>query len=158
MDISLVKAGLEDAKTIYDMQLKAFLPLFEKYQDFDTSPANEPIEKTLGRIRQDYTDYYIIVNKGISVGGIRVLKKSDNHYKVGPVFILPQYQRQGIAQEAFRLIESLYTNAGTWELETILQEFGNCYLYEKIGYKKTGKSEIVNNKMTLIFYEKHINE
>ena len=30
-----------------------------------------------------------------------------------------------------------------WELDTILQETGNCYLYEKMGYYQTGKTEKV---------------
>ena len=41
-----------------------------------------------------------------------------------------------------------------WELDTILQEKGNCYLYEKMGYKATVKTEKINDKMTLVFYEK----
>ncbi|AHF06030.1 GNAT family acetyltransferase [Desulfitobacterium metallireducens DSM 15288] len=48
----------------------------------------------------------------------------------------------------------MYWNAKTWELDTILQERRNCYLYEKLGYKKTEKTEVINDKMTLVFYEK----
>lgn len=39
-------------------------------------------------------------------------------------------------------------------LDTILQEKGNCYLYEKMGYRKTGKTEKINDRLTLVFYEK----
>jgi hypothetical protein len=39
-------------------------------------------------------------------------------------------------------------------LDTILQEAGNCYLYEKLGYKKTGKTEKINDKMDIVYYEK----
>ena len=35
-----------------------------------------------------------------------------------------------------------------------LQEQKNCYLYEKLGYRKTGKTQIINEKLTLVFYEK----
>lgn len=40
------------------------------------------------------------------------------------------------------------------DLNTILQEKGNCYLYKKLGYHQTGKTEQVNEKMTIVFYEK----
>ena len=40
------------------------------------------------------------------------------------------------------------------DLETILQEKGNCYLYEKLGYHQTGKTEQINERMTIVFYEK----
>ena len=45
-----------------------------------------------------------------------------------------------------------------WELETIFEEKGNCYLYEKMGYKLTGETKIVNDKLTLVHYEKSSNK
>ena len=66
----------------------------------------------------------------------------------------PQYQGQGIAQQALLKIEKIHKGVERWFLDTILQESGNCHLYEKIGYKRTGKTEEINEKMTLVFYEK----
>lgn len=155
MEISLIKSGLDDAETIHVMQKKSFMPLFEKYQDFETSPANEPLEKVVNRINQSFTDYYIIKLEDTAIGGIRIVKKDIGVYRVSPIFILPEYQGKGIAQKVFEIVEQIYTDARTWELDTILQEQGNCYLYEKLGYKKTGKTEVINDKMTLVYYEKH---
>ena len=73
---------------------------------------------------------------------------------MSPIFVLPEYQGRGIAQAVFQLIEKRYYDARIWELDTVLQEAGNCYLYEKLGYKKTGKRQIVNSRMTLVSYEK----
>ncbi|MGK0465968.1 MAG: hypothetical protein ACJAX4_001251 [Clostridium sp.] len=36
------------------------MPLLEKYQDYETSTVNEPIEKIINKINQQFTDYYII--------------------------------------------------------------------------------------------------
>ena len=47
---------------------------------------------------------------------------------------------------ANQIIEELYYDAKAWELDTILQEPRNCYLYEKLGYVKTGQTKIINNK------------
>jgi ribosomal protein S18 acetylase RimI-like enzyme len=52
--------------------------------------------------------------------------------------VLPQYQRLGIAQKAIRMVEALH-GSSNWELSTILQEKVNCRLYEKMGYRQTGK-------------------
>ena len=41
-----------------------------------------------------------------------------------------------------------------WCLDTILQEKGNLYLYEKMGYHQTGKVEHINDQMDIVFYEK----
>lgn len=70
------------------------------------------------------------------------------------MFILPIYQGKGIAQKAIFLIEEMFPQATSWELATILEEEGNCYLYEKIGYNQTGDSKKINDKTTLIFYKK----
>ena len=49
---------------------------------------------------------------------------------------------------------SLKDTKEIWELSTILEEKGNCYLYEKLGYHPTGKTQVINDRLTLIFYEK----
>jgi GNAT superfamily N-acetyltransferase len=157
MGISLWKSDVSDAEVLHEMQIKAFKPLLEKYQDYETSPANESLEQIISRINQSYTDYYIIKNSDIAVGGVRIVKKDNQTYRVSPIFILPEYQGKGIAQKVFEIIEQKYNDAILWELDTILQERGNCYLYEKLGYKrKVGEARELNDKLTLVFYEKHI--
>jgi hypothetical protein len=59
MKITLVKASVENAEEIHQMQLKSFKPLLEKYHDYDLSPGNEKIEKTIARINEKITDYYM---------------------------------------------------------------------------------------------------
>lgn len=66
---------------------------------------------------------------------------------------MPKYRNQGIAQKAIIAVEELH-GSSNWELDTILQEKGNCYLYEKMGYHQTEKTKIVSDKMTLVFYKK----
>lgn len=156
MEISLSKSNLNEASTIHVMQMKAFKPLLDKYQDFETSPANETVERIRTRMNQSFTDYYIIKSSGFAVGAIRIVRKVNRTYRVSPIFILPEYQGKGIAQKVFTIIEHIYDDAKIWELDTILQEQGNCYLYEKLGYKRTGKIEVINEKMTIVFYEKHL--
>lgn len=50
----------------------------------------------------------------------------------------------------------MYNDARYWELDTILQEQGNCYLYEKLGYRRTGEIKQINDEMTIVSYEKHL--
>ena len=157
-NINLLKATPEDANELFQMQIMAFKPLLEKYQDFDLNPGNEKIERTIARLNEKITDYYIIKLNGLngkSVGGIRIRKYEEGKLCcVGPLFILPEYQNKGIAQKTFEIIEKIYKPENGWILDTILQEEGNCHLYEKIGYKKTGKIEKINEKMDIVYYEK----
>ena len=55
--------------------------------------------------------------------------------------------------QAIRLAENLH-GEHNWELETILQEKGNCRLYEKVGYKRTGRVDKINEYMDLVYYKK----
>lgn len=155
MEVKLLRANIEDTKVLHAMQITAFKELLEKYQDFDTSPANESVERVEARLKQDFTFYYFICIGQQKVGAIRIVDKKEagSNKRISPLFILPEFQGKGIAQEAIRLCEELHGN-GNWELDTILQEPKNCHLYEKMGYRQTGKTEVINERLTLVFYEK----
>jgi hypothetical protein len=79
MDISLHKSGNSEASAIHEMQIKAFMPLLDKYRDFETSPANESVERIIARMNQPFSDYYIIKDSNIAVGAIRILRKDGSH-------------------------------------------------------------------------------
>ena len=66
---------------------------------------------------------------------------------------MKEFRSKGYAQKAIIAVEKLH-GADNWCLDTILQEAGNCYLYEKMGYHQTGKTEVINDRMTMVFYEK----
>lgn len=155
MKIELLRAGVDDAKELHAMQVESFQELFEKYQDYDTSPANESVEKIEARLKQNFTYYYFICIGMQKAGAIRIVDKKEDgkNKRISPIFVLPEFQGQGIAQEAIRLCEEIHGNED-WELDTILQEPKNCHLYEKMGYRQTGKTEVINERLTLVFYEK----
>ncbi|MBQ9135594.1 MAG: GNAT family N-acetyltransferase [Lachnospiraceae bacterium] len=154
MNIQLIRATVEDAGQLWEMQVKSFQKLLDKYQDYETSPANEPIDKMIWRLNQEVTYYYFICMDNVKVGAIRVIDyHTDRNKRISPLYVLPEYQNRGIAQKAMMICEEIHGFA-KWELDTILQEEGNCYLYEKMGYRKTGKTKKINDKLTLVFYEK----
>lgn len=158
MEVTLLRANVGDAKELHAMQVEAFKELLEKYQDFDTSPANENMDKVEVRLKQDFTYYYFICIGQQKVGAIRIIDEKENrkNKRISPIFILPEFQGKGIAQKAIRLCEEMHGD-GNWELDTILQEPKNCHLYEKMGYRQTGKTRDINDRLTLIFYEKRRN-
>lgn len=155
MEVKLVRIGIDEAENLWKMQVKAFQDLYEKYQDTETSPAAEKIDKIIMRLNQSFTYYYYIEADNITVGAIRVIDKHEDgkSKRISPVFVLQEYRNKGLAQKAIQLAEELH-GCSDWELDTILQEKGNCCLYEKMGYYQTGKTEKINDKMTLVFYKK----
>lgn len=153
--MKLVKINIDEAEKLWEMQVKAFQGLYEKYQDTGTSPATEKVDKILMRLKQPFTYYYFIKVDSNNVGAIRIIDKQEvgKAKRISPIFIMPEFRNKGFAQKAIQLAEKIHGNSD-WELDTILQEKGNCYLYEKMGYHQTGKTEIINEKLTLVFYKK----
>lgn len=57
MEVKLKRIDIEEAEKLWKMQVEAFQDLYEKYQDTETSPAKENIEKILMRLNQPFTYY-----------------------------------------------------------------------------------------------------
>ena len=154
MSVTLRQAQRDEVQKIWEMQIEAFRELLEKYQDYDLSPGAEPVDKVIARFEQPWTKYFFIVAEGTDVGVIRVVDKNDGSRKrISPLWIMKEYRGKGYAQDAILAVEELY-GADYWCLDTILQEKGNCHLYEKMGYHQTGRVEHINDRMDIVFYEK----
>lgn len=155
--VKLEEVRADEIPQLYDMQIQSFMPLYEKYHD-ELSPVNEPIEKVRAKALSESRKYYFIVKDGARVGAINVGRKSSDEeescFYISPIFILPKYQNQGIGYVAIQKAFSLYPDIKVWKLDTILEEPGNCHLYEKCGFVRVGEEHIINENMTLIDYEK----
>ncbi len=152
--IELIQAKKEDMETIWKMQLEAFAGLLEKYNDYDMSPGAEKFDMVMARFEQPWTTYYFIVANSERVGVIRIIDKKDGSKKrISPIWIMPEFRNKGYAQQAILAAERIY-GGKNWCLDTILQEKGNCHLYEKLGYHQTGKIEHISEIMDIVFYEK----
>ena len=152
--VQLLSAAENDAEMIQGMQQTAFAGLLEKYQDYDMSPATESLEKIKWKITHPGSFYYFILADGQTVGAIRVLDLKDGSRKrISPLYIMPDYRGKGYAQAAMGEAERIH-GANHWQLDTILQEAGNCYLYEKMGYHQTGHQTVIKENMTIVDYEK----
>ena len=121
MNIKLVRISVEDTEKLWKMQVQAFQKLLDKYQDFDTNPANETKENIKTKLLQEYTFFYYIYEENNIVGAIRVIDRRDGSRKrVAPVFIMERFRNRGLAQKAFYEIERIH-GKGNWELDTIFQ-------------------------------------
>ena len=155
MSVTLTKVTRENLELVWKMQIDAFSELLEKYQDYDLSPAAEKIDKIIARFEQPWTTYFFIEAEGEKVGVIRIVDMNDGSRKrISPLWIMKEYRGKGYAQQAITAVEEIY-GADNWSLDTILQEKGNCHLYEKMGYHQTGKIEHINDRMDIVFYEKN---
>ena len=155
MGVELRKAEKEEMHKLWEMQVKAFIGLLDKYNDYDMSPSAESYERILQKYDFEGTTYYFIVADGNEIGGIRIIDKKDGSRKrISPLWIMPEFRNKGYAQQAILAAEQLY-GSDNWKLDTILQEEGNIHLYEKLGYRRTGKIDKISDAMDIIYFEKN---
>ena len=155
MIMRLVRATVSDCEKIWSLQIEAFADLLAKYQDYETSPGNEPKENIQAKLLDEFTFFYFIYLEDEIAGAVRVVdRKNGNRKRIAPIFIMKKFRNRGLAQKTFEEIERIH-GSNHWMLDTILQEEGNCYLYEKLGYKRTGKIEHINERMDIVYYEKN---
>lgn len=157
IELKLVTEG--EAESLHRLQVEAFMPLYEKYQDDDTSPVKESLKRVTEKIIEENSDFYFIVFRGEKVGGVRVRwhqgkKVYENVNWISPIFIIPKFQNKGIASTVIEQLFDIYPDTIEWRLDTIKQERGNCHLYEKCGFVRVGEDIVVNEKMTLVDYVK----
>ena len=151
----LVRANVSDCEKIWSLQIEAFADLLAKYQDYETSPGNEPKENIQAKLLDEFTFFYFIYLEDEIAGAVRVVDRKDGDRKrIAPIFIMKKFRNRGLAQKTFEEIERIH-GINHWMLDTILQEAGNCYLYEKLGYNRTGKIEHINERMDIVYYEKN---
>ena len=151
----LVRANVRDCEKIWSLQIEAFADLLAKYQDYETSPGNEPKENIQAKLLDKCTFFYFIYHEDEIAGAVRVVDRKDGDRKrIAPIFIMKKFRNRGLAQKTFEEIKRIH-GSNHWMLDTILQEAGNCYLYEKLGYKRTGKIEHINERMDIVYYEKN---
>ena len=155
MIMRLVRANVSDCEKIWSLQIEAFADLLAKYQDYETSPGNEPKENIQAKLLDEFTFFYFIYLEDEIAGAVRVVDRKDGDRKrIAPIFIIKKFRNRGLAQKTFEEIERIH-GINHWMLDTILQEEGNCYLYEKLGYQRTGKIEHINERMDIVYYEKN---
>jgi GNAT superfamily N-acetyltransferase len=66
---------------------------------------------------------------------------------------MEEYRGRGYAQDAMKAAEEIHGSTN-WCLDTILQEKGNIHLYEKMGYRQTGRIDHIKDGMDIVYFEK----
>ena len=115
--MKLNRAQVQDAERIWKMQIAAFSELYAKYEDTETSPATEPLEKVILRLEQPYTYYYFIEVDDTTVGAIRVVDRKDDSIakRISPIFIMKEYRGQAMRRERYNWPKWFtVTQIGNW--------------------------------------------
>ena len=108
MKLKLIRTTFSDCPDIYRLQIRSFGELLEKYQDYETNPGAEKIERIYERFQQSETDYWMIKLNEEIIGAVCVCD-FGTLCKLKQIFILPEFQNKGYAQDTINAVE-----AGNW--------------------------------------------
>ena len=155
MKLTITKTKAHEAPILLKIQQQAFAEDLKKYQDHETNPANEPIERLASKIELFF--HYTIWYGYEIIGGIDIRDLKQNRYRLNRIFLANDYQNKGLGSRIMQLIENEFPSAIEWHLDTPHLNTRNHYFYEKLGYKKLGEHQ-VSEKLILFDYVKKMND
>lgn len=146
--IKIVKAIEEDLMEILRLQKVAFKSEAEYYENDKIAPMVETLES----MQEDYKSYlYLEAKIGSNIIGSIKGRQVDNHCWIGRLFVIPEYQRKGIAKKLIVEMEKQFPEVDYYTLYTGFKSKRNIALYESLGYeldglndKKDGGVDLVN--------------
>lgn len=153
--LSFELAHEEDAEILKEIGLKAFAEDKKEYGSFPQ--GIDSIDWHISQIKSGM--YYKIIFEGRIVGGIRVFDMKEGHYRLGSIYLLPEFQNRGIGHQTMKFIENRFPDAQKWSLDTPSKSFRNHYFYEKHGYVKVGEVQPDKGlEFYLFLYEKTVSK
>ncbi len=159
MHVTVRPAATNDIPALHAIQKEAFLPLYERYQD-ENNPVNTPIERMLGWLSREnlwcYGIWYTDESGEMLAGGVSVKKLAERQYYLTRLFVSPIFQNRGIASAAIAQCEAFFPDAQCWSLDFPADLAVNRHVYEKMGYRDTGETQIINDRLTLAVYRKDV--
>jgi GNAT superfamily N-acetyltransferase len=151
--ITFNRASAADAAKLTAVQKRTFDDDSQRYLGTETGgpPGYDSVQWQLHIMKKSL--YYKILSDGEIIGGIIIFRMGGGHYVLGRIYIDPDYQNQGIGQEAMEFIEQTFPDAEKWTLDTPAWAARNHHFYEKLGYVCVGEQALGADD-TAILYEK----
>jgi ribosomal protein S18 acetylase RimI-like enzyme len=135
-NLNLRKATVADSEFAYQTKKAAFRGYLEK-----ASGWNEEEQRQLHQRRFAEHDFRVIQVSGKDVG-IMAMSRQPDCTKLYQMFILPEYQSQGIGEVCMKL---LIKEAAVAQLPIRLRVLKvnprACAFYQRLGFKRTGEND-----------------
>ncbi|WP_028451649.1 GNAT family N-acetyltransferase [Chitinilyticum aquatile] len=140
--VSLRKATPADAPVLAALHDAAFADHFRRWGPWN--PLDSTAESAAGYGSPQMicyllkaTQYFCIESGGVLAGGIAVEGPFAGVAHVASFYIDPALGRQGIGQQALRLVEAEFPDVRCWDLATSAASEDNARFYQRCGYAET---------------------
>ena len=135
--IHFEQAHMEDAKALALVSWHAFDHDIHYGAPRVSGPPGYKAGRWQSRMMRQGRYYKILADEQL-VGGLVVFRKKPDHYELGRIFLLPEFQNQGIGAQAMHFIELSFPEVHRWTLVTPRWNRRNQHFYEKMGYRRIG--------------------
>ncbi|WP_186668162.1 GNAT family N-acetyltransferase [Sporosarcina sp. BP05] len=148
--MKVLKAILEDAQSILDIQKVAYLSEAEAYNNYQIAPLLETLDET----RKDFGEKTVLkaVLNGKIVGSVRGYEEKGTCY-VQRLMVHPDHQKKGIGKSLMLELEEYFPTCDRFDLYTGALSTGNIRLYKSLGYEQY-KIEMIRENIEFAFLEK----
>ena len=148
--MNLVKASIEDASAILELQNLAYRSEAVLYNDFSIPPLVQTIEG----LKKEFSTKTVLkaVLDDQLVGSVRGWQEKATCF-VERLIVHPDFQGRGIGTKLMSELEGSFPAAKRFELFTGHKSEKNIRLYVKLGYR-IFKHQRVNTSLSFAFMEK----
>ena len=155
--VTIEFAEIEDTNFLTQTCRKAF----DSDVDYgEPSPGGPPgydsVKWNVDKIKNQYLDYYKILNDGEIIGGFIVGNRGPGYQVCERIWVDPDQMRKGVGTQSFDLIWEKYPSADLWVLGTPEWNTRTNPFYQSIGFKQIGKTH--DYSWDGIYYEKRLTD
>ena len=149
--MEIVRADVDDAKQIIELQRKAYYSEAELHDDFNIPPLTQTSEELVTEFQRLVV---LKVIKGGEVWGSGQVRLDGETAHIGRMAIWPHMQGRGIGSRLLFALENVFDEARRIELFTGEKSEANLGMYKRRGYTPFRKEKL--GKTTIIFLEKFL--
>lgn len=132
MNVSILRAGLDDAEAILGLQKRAYEAEARLYDDWSIPPLTQSVDS----LREELGSMHVLkaVQDGAVAGSVRARAEGATCH-IGRLIVEPELQGRGIGSALLRAIEAEFPGAMQFELFTGSKSEANIRLYQRHGYE-----------------------
>jgi ribosomal protein S18 acetylase RimI-like enzyme len=150
MDIHIRNAEEKDAETIQKVFYKTWIATYPNEENgisrsdlehrFHSLLSEEKIHNVRKLIRElDSTMRFLVIEVDGQIVGVSFLEKEKDHNRFQSVYILPEYQGQGIGKKAWEYAVSFFDMTKDTVLDVVTYNKKAISFYTKLGFVDTEK-------------------
>ena len=149
--MEITQVSNNELAEVLQLQYLAYQSEAILYNDFSIPP----LVQTLEELREEVVESTCLVarRQGKIVGSVRA-RLTEGKCHIGRLIVHPEYQGQGVGSKLMSAIEQYFEDAESYEVFTGSRSHRNITLYERLGYRQTGKKQL-SEQVTLVYLQKN---